>query len=155
MRVQQIGDITVQRIVEHEIPVYRPTDMFDEATPEALAPYRQWLEPDALCPETGCLIMPVVSYLVRTRHHLILIDTCGTNGGWQTSGQQAHNRRTLISSSAPICIPTIVAGIPTSLTVAGCPLSQMRSMFSHAKNMKQMKQRRPSATSIFSTTCYR
>jgi glyoxylase-like metal-dependent hydrolase (beta-lactamase superfamily II) len=76
MRIQQIGDITVQRIVEHEIPVYRPTDMFDEATPEALAPYRQWLEPDALCPKTGCLIMPVVSYLVRTSHHLILIDTC-------------------------------------------------------------------------------
>jgi len=76
MRVQQIGGITVQRIVEHEIPVYLPTDMFDEATPEALAPYREWLEPDALCPETGRLIMPVVSYLVRTTHHLILIDTC-------------------------------------------------------------------------------
>lgn len=72
----QLGDIAVQRIVEHEIPVYLPTDMFDEATPEALAPYREWLEPNALCPDTGCLVMPVVSYLVRTRHHRILIDTC-------------------------------------------------------------------------------
>ncbi len=76
MNRRQIGEITVQRIVEHEIPVYRPTDMFDEATPEALSPYREWLEPDALCPNTGRLIMPVVSYLVRTRHHCILIDTC-------------------------------------------------------------------------------
>lgn len=76
MTALQLGDITVHRIVEHEIPVYLPSDMFDEATPEAVAPYREWLEPDALCPETGCLIMPVVSYLVRTRHHRILIDTC-------------------------------------------------------------------------------
>jgi len=76
MKVLQFGDITIQRIVEHEIPVYLPTDMFDEATPEAVAPYREWLEPDALCPETGRLVMPVVSYLVRTRRHRILIDTC-------------------------------------------------------------------------------
>jgi glyoxylase-like metal-dependent hydrolase (beta-lactamase superfamily II) len=76
MTALQLGDIVVHRIVEHEIPVYLPSNMFDEATPEAVAPYREWLQPDALCPETGCLIMPVVSYLVRTRHHRILIDTC-------------------------------------------------------------------------------
>ena len=72
----RIGDIQVHRIVEHDIPVYQPTDMFDEATPEALEPYRNWLEPHALCPFSGNLIMPVIAYLVRTRHHLILIDTC-------------------------------------------------------------------------------
>jgi glyoxylase-like metal-dependent hydrolase (beta-lactamase superfamily II) len=76
MTALRLGDISVHRIIEHEIPAYLPTDMFDEATPEAIAPYRDWLEPGALCPETGCLIMPVVSYLVRTRHHCILIDTC-------------------------------------------------------------------------------
>jgi len=76
MGLLQLGDITIQRIVEHEIPVYQPTEMFDEATPDALEPYRKWLEPDALCPKTGRLIMPVLSYLVRTRHHTILIDTC-------------------------------------------------------------------------------
>lgn len=76
MGLLQLGDITIQRIVEHEIPVYAPTEMFDEATPEALEPYRERLEPDALCPTTGRLIMPVLSYLVRTRHHTILIDTC-------------------------------------------------------------------------------
>ena len=74
--MQQLGDITIQRIVEHEIPVYRPLDFFDEASPEAVAPYRGWLEPKALCPRTGCMVMPVQSYLVRTRHHHILIDTC-------------------------------------------------------------------------------
>ena len=72
----QLGEITIHRIVEHEIPVYLPTDLFDDAIPEAVEPYRDWLVPKALCPRTGCLVMPVVSYLVRTRHHRILIDTC-------------------------------------------------------------------------------
>ena len=76
MTVLQLGDISVQRIVEHEIPVYHPSEMFAEATPEALEPYREWLEPHALCPRTGLMIMPVQSYLVRTRQHCILIDTC-------------------------------------------------------------------------------
>ncbi len=76
MTVLQLGDISVQRIVEHEIPVYHPSEFFDEATPEAVAPHREWLEPKALCPQTGRMVMPVQSYLVRTRHHCILIDTC-------------------------------------------------------------------------------
>ena len=76
MTVLQLGDIAVQRIVEHETPVYHPSEFFDEATPEAVEPHRERLEPKALCPKTGNMVMPVVSYLVRTRHHCILIDTC-------------------------------------------------------------------------------
>ena len=64
MAVVQLGDVTVQRIVEHEIPVYHPSEFFDEATPDAVEPYRAWLEPHALCPKTGCMVMPVQSYLV-------------------------------------------------------------------------------------------
>ncbi len=76
MSVHQLGDISFQRILETEIPVYHPSEFFDEATAEAVEPYRQWLEPKALCPRTGLMVMPVQSYLVRTRHHIILIDTC-------------------------------------------------------------------------------
>ena len=32
MAVLQLGEITVQGIVEHEIPVYHPSEFFDEAT---------------------------------------------------------------------------------------------------------------------------
>lgn len=76
MTIIQLGNITVQRIIEHEVPVYHPMDFFSEATEEALAPHRAWLEPRALCPNTGLMVMPVQSYLVRTSHHNILIDTC-------------------------------------------------------------------------------
>ena len=45
MVVYQLGNITAQRIVEHEIPIYHPSEFFDEATAEAVEQYRQWLEP--------------------------------------------------------------------------------------------------------------
>ena len=96
MRVLQLGDIAVQRIVEHEIPVYHPSEFFDEATPEAVEPHRERLEPKALCPTTGNMVMPVQSYLVRTRHHRILIDTCcgcsksyAEPPGWHQRGNEA------------------------------------------------------------------
>ncbi|MBT7664338.1 MAG: MBL fold metallo-hydrolase [Rhodospirillaceae bacterium] len=71
-----IGDIAVQRIIEMEVPFFVPHEVFREATPEALEPHRHWLEPNAMAPETGKLILPFQSYLVRTKHHTILIDTC-------------------------------------------------------------------------------
>jgi hypothetical protein len=76
METQALGDIRIDRIVEFETPIFSPIYFFDEATPEALAPHRHWLEPRALDPGTGNFVMPVQSYLVRTRHHTILIDTC-------------------------------------------------------------------------------
>ncbi len=76
MAKRQLGDITIDRIVELEAPLATPLEVFDEAVPEAVTPHRHWLEPKALDPASGKMIMPVQSYLVRTRHHTILIDTC-------------------------------------------------------------------------------
>ncbi len=76
MQIGQLGDITINRILELEAPYARLLELFDEALPEAVEPHRHWLEPRALDPETGKIILPVQSYLVRTRHHTTLIDTC-------------------------------------------------------------------------------
>jgi hypothetical protein len=76
METRQLGDIVINRILELEAPFVRPLEFFDEALPEVVEPHRNWLEPNALDPETGKMIMPVQSYLIRTRHHTILIDTC-------------------------------------------------------------------------------
>jgi len=73
---RQLGNITIDRIIELEAPLARPIEFFDEAVPEAVEPHRYWLEPKALDPASGRMILPVQSYLVRTRHHTILIDTC-------------------------------------------------------------------------------
>lgn len=76
MKPEQLGDIVIDRIVESEASFFHPARFFDEARSETIEPHRHWLEPRALDPRTGNMIMPVQSYLIRTRHHTILIDTC-------------------------------------------------------------------------------
>jgi len=76
MASRQLGDIRIDRILEEERALFLPSEFFDEATPEAMAPHLPWLQPWAVTADTGRMVMPVQSYLVRTRHHTILIDTC-------------------------------------------------------------------------------
>ena len=72
----RLGDIEITRIVEFDEPFLAPEKMFAEATPEAIAPYLEWLVPQAMCPTSGRLILPIQSYLIRTPQHLALVDTC-------------------------------------------------------------------------------
>lgn len=72
----RLGDLQIQPVLDITSLHAPISEVFLEATPDALAPYRHWLEPDALCPETQRIRLPVQAYLVRTRHHRILIDTC-------------------------------------------------------------------------------
>jgi glyoxylase-like metal-dependent hydrolase (beta-lactamase superfamily II) len=71
-----LGGIAIDRVVEMEFAFRTPQELFTDATDEAVAAHREALEPWALCPATGRLIIAVQSYLVRTAHHTILIDTC-------------------------------------------------------------------------------
>jgi len=80
MMPRRLGDITIARIVEREEPAFTMSGLLPDATPETLAPYRHWLEPKALDPATGLLILPIQSYVVRTRRHNILIDGCMGEG---------------------------------------------------------------------------
>ncbi len=48
MKTRQLGDITINRILELEVPYARPLEFFDAALPEAVEPHRHWLEPKAL-----------------------------------------------------------------------------------------------------------
>lgn len=76
MTTRKLGDMTIDRILEEERALFRPSDFFEEATPEALAPHLPWLQPWAITADTERMVLPVQSYLVRTDHHTILIDTC-------------------------------------------------------------------------------
>jgi glyoxylase-like metal-dependent hydrolase (beta-lactamase superfamily II) len=72
----QLGDISIDRIVEMEIPFMTPAAMFPDAPIEAIAQHRHWLEPQALCPHSGKLIIAIQTWIIRTPQHLILVDTC-------------------------------------------------------------------------------
>lgn len=78
MRRRKIGDIVLDRIVETESadPFFDPVGFFPETTPEQWEPYKAWTRPRVVDPVSGKLVLAIQSFLVRTRHHTILVDTC-------------------------------------------------------------------------------
>lgn len=74
----QIGNLQIMRALEMIMPFSRQT-FFPQTTESDWAPHRHWLEPQALDPVTDELQFPMQSYLVRTSHHTILIDSCVGN----------------------------------------------------------------------------
>lgn len=71
-----IGELTVTRIVESDEPNFDPLAFFPETLPDDWQPFRNWLRPHPLNQSLGCLTLVVQSFLVRSPHHTILIDTC-------------------------------------------------------------------------------
>ncbi|TDJ19938.1 MAG: MBL fold metallo-hydrolase [Gammaproteobacteria bacterium] len=74
----QIGNLQIMRALEMIMPFGRQT-FFPQTTEPDWAPHRHWLEPHALDPVTDELQFPMQSYVVRTSHHTILIDSCVGN----------------------------------------------------------------------------
>ena len=70
-----IGDIRIDRLVEQEGRFLAALDMFPALTQERLEAERHWLEPHALDAE-GFMLLSFHSYIVRTPHHTVLIDSC-------------------------------------------------------------------------------
>ena len=87
-----LGAITCDQIVEMQMPYDTPQNLFQGCTDEDVARHRHWLEPWALCPDSGAAILAVQSYLLRTSHHTILVDTCVGCG--KTAGFDAWSQRT-------------------------------------------------------------
>ena len=75
----RIGDMTIHRVVESEAPFMDAMEFLPGLTPEVLDEHRPWLQPAALESATGKLIFCFQSYLVRTPHHVVLIDSCVGN----------------------------------------------------------------------------
>ena len=71
----QLGPTTIHRIVEQEIPFFDAQEFFPALTKEMIEENRSWLQPTYLDP-TGKVVLCFQSYVVRTPHHNILVDTC-------------------------------------------------------------------------------
>ena len=70
-----LGDMSIHRVVEMERPFMPVREMLPDLAPELLEENRHWLAPTALDAEDN-LILCFQSYVVRTPHHTILVDTC-------------------------------------------------------------------------------
>ena len=79
MQPQNIGNFSIQRVVESEGPTFPLNFLIPNAEAEALAEHRHWLEPRFIEPGSDMLIMSFHSYIVRTERHTIVVDACVGN----------------------------------------------------------------------------
>ncbi|WP_439588724.1 MBL fold metallo-hydrolase [Hydrogenophaga sp.] len=76
----QIGDASVTRIEEQLGPgSFPPEEYFKGFDRAVLHRNLDWLVPHHYVPETDQLVTSVHSWLVRTKHHTILVDACSGN----------------------------------------------------------------------------
>ena len=73
-----LGDITVQRVVEQEGPFFDVFQFFPKLTKELWEENESWLKPRYISADNKVNLC-IQSYIVRTAHHNILVDTCVGN----------------------------------------------------------------------------
>jgi glyoxylase-like metal-dependent hydrolase (beta-lactamase superfamily II) len=76
VRKIDIGDVTINAVIEREGPWRRPQDFFpayDEAT---FKRHLQVMEPEVFDPVSGMMFITYQTFVVQTPRHTILVDTC-------------------------------------------------------------------------------
>src|SRR5450756_2355873 len=71
-----VGDLAIHRIVEQETTFLPALDMLPGLTPEQLAENRAWMRKAGAIDASDVLILCFQSYVVKTPHHTILVDSC-------------------------------------------------------------------------------
>jgi glyoxylase-like metal-dependent hydrolase (beta-lactamase superfamily II) len=70
------GDLAIHRIIEQETTFLPALEFLPTLTPEVLAENRAWMQAAKALDERDVLILCFQSYVVKTPHHTILIDSC-------------------------------------------------------------------------------
>src|SRR5262245_60794183 len=89
-----VGDMTIHRVIEDET-TFRPVLQFFEGhlSPELLAENRAWLQQGSALDADDLLRICFQSYVVRTPHHTIMIDTCIGNDKSRSQVPAWHMRK--------------------------------------------------------------
>ena len=70
------GDLTIRRIIEQETTFLPALDLLPGLTPDLLAENRPWMLGANAIDASDVLILCFQSYIVKTPHHIILVDSC-------------------------------------------------------------------------------
>src|SRR6478609_5474130 len=70
------GDLTIHRIIEQETSFLPAQEVLPGLTPELLAENRAWMQKAGALDANDVLILAFQSYIVKTPHHTIMIDSC-------------------------------------------------------------------------------
>ncbi|BCZ79975.1 MBL fold metallo-hydrolase [Paraburkholderia terrae] len=79
MQVQKIGDIEIRKVSEIDSLEFEPIWLFPTVDLDFVKEQRSWLGPHLIEPTELKLYLSFHSYVVKTRHHTILVDTCNGN----------------------------------------------------------------------------
>jgi glyoxylase-like metal-dependent hydrolase (beta-lactamase superfamily II) len=79
MRHLALGNVNISRVIEMEGgAAIKPQQLLPDATSEVIESHRHWLMPHFLTAE-GMLTGSIHTYVIHTRYHTILVDTCVGN----------------------------------------------------------------------------
>lgn len=107
MKTLRFGDVCVDRCVESEGPSFFPQFIFPSMDWLAFQREREdWLDSRLFDEESGRLVMSLHAYVVRTKHHTILIDTCVGNDKPRPQTKAWHLR------SGPFLEDLAAMGVP-------------------------------------------
>lgn len=77
--MHKLGDLEIRRAIESEVPIFDALTFFPDATMEVIEANRDWLMPRYIDPHSIEVILCIQSYIIKTSHHTILVDTCVGN----------------------------------------------------------------------------
>lgn len=89
-----IGSTTVTRIEESAGLGFKATVLLPDWNAEAVDKYRSWLVPNHFIEARQRLVLSVHSWLIRTAHHNILVDTCGGDDKERPDFLAFHQKKT-------------------------------------------------------------
>jgi glyoxylase-like metal-dependent hydrolase (beta-lactamase superfamily II) len=75
----RLGDVTIFQVVESQMPYGNVFEFLPDSNAEELGEHRDWLHPGIINLDTYQLILTFQSFLIKTPHHRILVDTCVGN----------------------------------------------------------------------------
>ncbi|MEI2735875.1 MAG: MBL fold metallo-hydrolase [Rhodoblastus sp.] len=75
----QIGQTIIDRVEEAHGPAFPPSFLLPDWDPEILKEHGDWLLPRHYHTRSDRFITSLHSWVVRTKHHTILVDTCAGN----------------------------------------------------------------------------
>lgn len=87
----KIGDVEVWRILEIHAPFLKPEELFTNAGSDAGTIIEE-LVPGSVDFSSGCLILPIQGFLLKTPSHNILVDSCVGNDKTNLSFAGWHQR---------------------------------------------------------------
>ena len=87
------GDLTIHRIIEQEVPFFPALELLPDLTPDRLAENRDWMKKAGALDDNDVLILCFQSYIVKTPHHTILIDSCIGNDKQRPGRPNWHEKK--------------------------------------------------------------